>query len=498
MATEESKQDNVLKTIGLLIGPSLFVLIARLEPFPLSPEANRVLGVAVWMLSWWILESVPLAVTALLPMLLFPLLGVMSAEDAAKGYANPIVYLFFGGFMLALGLEEHGLHKRIALMIIRFTGFSPARLILGFMLSTALLSMWISNTATAIMMLPMAISVLNLMSDNGRRPLNQQFSIALILSIAYAANIGGMATLIGSPPNLVMAAQLREFMDIEVSFMAWLIVALPVSAVTLIAIYFLLVAVLYPCRRTIIQNVERIFADEEKKLGKMGFAERSMLFVFLTTASLWVLRGWLEWLFPNIAISDTTIALAAAVSLFIVPARIKNYQPLLEWKATTRLPWGILLLFGGGLSLAGALGQVGVIDALGDLVAQRGDGRFWLTLVLLTAVALYLTEVMSNVALVSVFVPVLCGIAIKMEMHPLYFTFPATLASSCAFMLPMATPPNAIVFSTGKLTIKNMVNAGFWCNLLALIVVLLLTQLLLPLAFDLSVESVPKFNLGTR
>ncbi len=486
MAIGESKQRIEPKIIGLVLGPLICLLLLMTQPFPLSADANRVLAVASWMLVWWISESVPLAVTALLPMLMFPVLGVMSMDAAAAPYGNPIVYLFFGGFMLALGLEEHGLHKRIALIIIRITGFSPARLVLGFMLSTALLSMWISNTATAIMMLPMAISVLSLIRSGEDGQVDLRFSVALILAIAYGANIGGMATLIGTPPNLVMAAQLRQELGIEVSFLSWLLVALPIVVLLLFTTYLLLVGVLFPCRHVVLRNVEQIFLEERRKLGKMDVAGRNMLIVFLATASLWVLRGSLEMLVPAIQLTDTTIALAAAISLFVVPAQIKNYRPLLQWTATTRLPWGILLLFGGGLSLAGALNETGVIHSLGNAFAEYGAGQFWLTLILLTAVALYLTEVMSNVALVSIFIPVLCGIAMAMNIHPLYLAMPATLASSCAFMLPMATPPNAIVFSSGAITVRQMAAAGFWLNLVSLTIILLITQTLLPLVFDLS------------
>ncbi len=492
MELKETKKLGWTQGIAIALGPMLFALIVwgqlfvrEIEGRPdlsLTPAANLVLAVAVWMLTWWITESVPLAVTALLPMLLFPLLQIMPQEQAAAPYGDPVVYLFFGGFVLALGLETHGLHKRIALAIIRWTGFSPPRLVLGFMLATALLSMWISNTATAVMMLPMAVSVLNLMNQDPANRVDSRFAAALVLAIAYGANIGGMATLIGTPPNLVMAGYFRKELGIEISFMAWFTVAMPVVIVLLFVTYWLLVSWLFPCRKIQLPAVEQIFATERARLGIMGRAELSMLVVFVVTASLWVLRGTIVSFFPGLALSDTSIALLATIALFVIPAQTRPFRPLLTWEATARLPWGILLLFGGGLCLAEAFRVTGVIVTLGNMFASIGGGNFWLTVILLTGAALYLTEVMSNVALVTVFIPVICGIATQMDLNPLTLAMPATLAASCAFMFPMATPPNAIVFASGQISIRQMAVAGFWLNLASITVIVILTQILIPWA----------------
>ncbi|HMP78894.1 MAG TPA: DASS family sodium-coupled anion symporter [Pirellulaceae bacterium] len=466
------------KRIGLILGPMLFLLLLCLEPFALGRDANWVLAVAFWMVTWWVTEAVPLPVTALLPMLVFPLLGVRSLEAAAKPYGSPIVFLFFGGFMLALGLEEHLLHKRMALNIIRFSGFSPRRLVLGFMVSTAALSMWISNTATALMMLPMAISVLNMLrAQQPSQQVDRNFATAIVLSIAYGANIGGMGTLIGSPPNMAMAGILSNELKIEVTFVNWLVVALPISVLLLIVAYGLLVLVLFPCQHVASEQAAQIIADERQKLGAMTGPQWRMAGVFLWVATLWVVQDAVKWIWPWLLLNDTSIALFGVVLLFVIPADIKAYRPLLDWSATTRLPWGILLLFGGGLSLADALRETQVINAVGDAVAQLSPSQLWITVFLLTGVALYLTELMSNVALVNVFVPVLCGIALSLKVDPLALALPATLASSCAFMLPISTPPNAIVFSSGQVTIGQMVRAGFWLNLVCWVLIVVCCQI---------------------
>lgn len=491
-----TKHSELAKKIGLFLGPVLFALLLYSKPFALPPGGNEVLAAFAWMLVWWISEAVPLAVTALLPMVLFSLTGVMKLEEAVVPYSNKIVYLFFGGFILALGLEEHNLHKRIALRIIDMTGVSPERLILGFILATAALSMWISNTATAVMMLPMALSVLNLLYhsaesppqnlDGPKKPVSAQqlnarkrFSAALILSIAYGANIGGMATVIGTPPNLVMRGYFSSQLGIEISFFRWMFWAFPITVVLLAVVYVLFTRFIFPVRDVEITNAEAVFAAERKSLGRQTPAQTRMLIVFTMTAMCWMFRDVILWFFPALPLTDEIIALVGAISLFVIPADWGQNRALLNWEATTRLPWGILLLFGGGLCLAEAFQRTGVLAALVDSFAKIGQGHVFLTLILLTAIALYVTEVMSNVALVNVLVPIIATLAISMGVAPIEFAFPATLASSCAFMLPMATPPNAIVFSSGFVSVRQMAWAGFWLNLLSLVTILGLSRILL-------------------
>ncbi len=467
------------KAIGLWLGPLSFAAILFGEPVALAAGGNQVLASACWMLCWWITEAVPLAVTALLPIVLFSLTGAMRLEDALQPYSNRIIYLFFGGFVLAIGLEEHRLHQRIALWIIRLVGVRPHQLILGFLLATAALSMWISNTATAVMMLPMALSLLLLIypegTDYSRLPgVQRRFTTSLILAVAYGANIGGMATVIGTPPNLVMRGYFADALQVEVSFFQWLACALPIVLVLLATVYWLLVYCLFPCRHLSIDAAAELFEREQQRLGAWTSGQRRMLAVFVGTALMWVFRDVLQSLHPAVPLSDEVIGVSAAIALFVIPDG--QGRPLLTWEATRRLPWGILLLFGGGLCLAKGLEGTGIIAALSDAVHRFGGGQVWLTLILLTAMALFLTELMSNVALIAVLVPVICGIAQGLGVPPIYFAFPVTLASSCAFMLPMATPPNAIVFATGRLTVWDMATAGFWLNLVSLVIILLLSQ----------------------
>jgi solute carrier family 13 (sodium-dependent dicarboxylate transporter), member 2/3/5 len=487
------------KRLGLILGPALFGAVLLAQPFDAPSGRNEVLGSFAWMLVWWITETVPLAVTALLPIVLFTLTGVMTLDEAVVPYSNKIVFLFLGGFLLALALEEHNVHKRIALRIISATGVSPARLILGFMLATAFLSMWISNTATAVMMLPMALSVLKMMQaqplpepstvtanriENQRR----QFSTALVLSIGYSASIGGMATIIGTPPNLVMCGHLNKI-GIEVSFLQWMIWAVPIVIVLLAFAYWMLVYWLFPIREMKIDNAAEVIATERSRLGQRTTAQSRVLLVFFVAAAFWSFRGLIVNYLPmfKLTLTDEIVGLIAGISLFVIPAgrigrgssRIATSHALLNWEATSRLPWGILLLFGGGLCLADAFQKSGALSAVVNSFATMGQGQVLLTLILLTLIAIYATEVMSNVALVNVLVPIVVAVAAGMGVAPIEFAFPVTMASSCAFMLPMATPPNAIVFSSGHITIRQMAIAGFWLNLISLVVIILFTEMLL-------------------
>jgi sodium-dependent dicarboxylate transporter 2/3/5 len=480
----------VVQRLGLWLGPALFLLQLYFQPLNLPAGGNEVVGISFWMLCWWITEAAPLPVTALLPVVLMPLTGVVTLDEALRPYSSKIVYLFFGGFMLALGLEAHGLHQRIALLIIRLVGFSPPRLILGFLLATALLSMWISNTATAVMMLPMALSVLALLTSGdeggqGDPAPRKRFAAALILCIAYGANTGGMGTIIGTPPNLVMRGYFESQLGIEISFFTWMLWAIPVVLVILSLIYFLLTYLLFPCHDLQLPDAERVFAEQRRLLGPMRPVHWRMLAVFAVTAMLWMFGGLIRPLLPvlpltgaPVPLTDEIVAIAAAIALFVVPGEGRQGDALLNWEATRRLPWGILLLFGGGLSLANGLEITGVIQTLSGQVEWMAGGQVIVLVVLLTALSLYLTELMSNVAMVQVMVPVVSAVAVGLGVNPLFLALPVTLASSCAFMLPMATPPNAIVFSTGQISVWQMIKAGFWLNLVSLVAILVISQTL--------------------
>ena len=483
------------KMFPLILGPLLFAIIIAIEP---SSSVARVLGLCSWMLVWWISEIVPIPVTALLPLLLFPLLEIFSIREAAQSYANPIIYLFLGGFLMALAVEKHGLHKRIALNLINFLGTTPRQLLLGFMLSTAILSMWISNTATTVMMLPVAVSVLAILRDsekfdqknksNARKSggiatvLHDRFAICLLLGIAYSANIGGFATIIGTPTNLVLIGYLQENLGLQIAFLQWSAFALPISLLIFFMSYLLLLRTLRgngndtatikktgaPQKKR--QGIEEYLQQEMRQLGKMSGAERSVLLIFAITVAGWILKIKINDTFSS-NLTDTSIAMIGSILMFVTPIRGKKIQFLLEWQDTKRLAWGILLLFGGGLCIAKALSETGIIQ---QITNQFPGGIPLIVLMLLTTgVALLLTELMSNVALISIYLPILVALSTSLGLGPLVLTVAATIAGSCAFMLPIATPPNAIVFSSGLIQMREMIRWGFLVNIISLIIIIL-------------------------
>ena len=473
------------KYIWVLVGPVSFLIMSFLPvPKGISPEAWKVLAMASLMLIWWISEAVPIAVTSLLPLVLLPSMGVAKLEAAAAPYANPVVYLFMGGFVIALAMEKWALHKRIALQIVNMTGTNANGIIGGFMMATAFISMWISNTATAIMMLPIGLSIITLMQnqispDKENEKGLRNFSISMMLAIAYGANIGGTATIIGTPPNVVFAGYMRENFDIEVTFLTWMMIGTPFAIILLIFTYFLTVKVLFPNNLGNFGGAKEIINSELKELGPMTTGEKLTLLIFISTALSWIFRLQIDAIFPAIKISDTTIALVAAMLLFIIPVSLHKKEFLLNWSDTEKLPWGILLLFGGGLSLADSLASTGIINIIGDQFKGL-DSEGWVFIIGLSTVSLFLTEVMSNVALVTIFLPVVGAIAVGAGIPPIQLCIPVTIAASCAFMFPMSTPPNAIVFASGRITIGQMAKAGFILNLITILVIAFLVKFLFP------------------
>lgn len=482
------------KGIALLLGPILFFLLLLVPPqFNLSTDAWKVIALAVLMLTWWVSEAVPIPVTAILPIVILPLFGIdgLSIKTVSAPYANPIVFLFMGGFMIALAMERWRLHRRIALNIVKLTGTNANGIVFGFMLATASISMWISNTATTVMMLPIALSVIDLLTKESNQSLPKKgmdnFAVSIMLGIAASANVGGTATIIGTPPTVVFAGFILETYNYQVDFASWLILGLPFAAIMLIAIYLVIVKLVYPNRLGSFEGAQEVIQEELKKLGTMSKAEKRTSFVFVGTAVCWIFRTKINqvsgFLFEGFQITDTGIAMLATVVLFLVPLDWKSKRFLLEWKDTEKLPWGILLLFGGGLSLAAALQATGIINLIGDQFAGvESPGLF--VILGLTAVSLFLTEVMSNLALVTVFLPVVGAIAVGLGMDPLLLCIPVTLAASCAFMLPMSTPPNAIVFASGYLKISQMARVGIILNFIAIALIALLAQYVLPWLFN--------------
>ena len=475
---------------AIALGPILAgAVLASPAPAGLAPEGWRTAAVALWMAAWWMTEAVPIPVTALLPLVLFPVLGVLSMSDAAAPYAAEVIFLFMGGFFLAAAMEGSGLHRRVALGIIRRVGLSPERLILGFMLATAFLSMWISNTATTAMMLPIGVAVADLF--RGDRP-REGFAlgVGLMLGMAYGASIGGVATLIGTPPNAILAGAALELLDFEIAFGQWMLLGLPVTLVMIPLVWLLLVKVLFP-PGALSGDAADVLAGEIRALGPLSRAERRVAVVFTLTAAAWILRApkalggvtipGLQDLSPGLR--DSTIAMAASLVLFILSRGDGSGRPLLTWHRARGIPWGVLILFGGGLSLARAMEGSGLSRWIGSGVAGLEALPLPLLLGALALLFVFLTELTSNAATATMAMPILAGAGAAMGIPAIPLMIVATLSSSMAFMLPVATPPNAIVFGSDYLTIPQMARAGFVLNLLAVLVVTGATLFLLPLVF---------------
>ena len=468
--------------LGVVLALGVYLLLAR-SADSLSGAGAAVAAIGVLMATLWITESMPLPATSLLPLVLFPLAGVGGVSETAAPYAHPLIFLFMGGFMLALAIESSGLHRRVALAILRRSGTAPDRLVLGFMLVTALLSMWISNTATTIMMLPIALSVLRLLGDGSHTPLGA----GLVLGIAYAASIGGMATIIGTPPNAFLVGFLESSYGIRIGFGRWLAVGLPLALVLLPVTWLILTRWIFPAVRESGAGARALLEREADALGPMSTHERRVGIVFGATALAWMLRepitslGWVAQHAPALTrLTDAGVAMSAAVVLFALPAGGASGRRMLGWEEAARLPWGVLLLFGGGLSLARAVRESGLDEWLGAPVAGLGDVPLVVVLLVVVALIVFLTELTSNTATCATFLPVLAAAAVALDREPLLLVVPAALAASCAFMMPVATPPNAIVFGSGHVEMRQMVRAGVWLNLVAILVLVLVGVLLVP------------------
>jgi len=479
--------------IGRVLGPVLAIGVYALLGLDASSgfEVRATAAVVVLMAVWWMTEALPLSATALIPIIAFPLLGILEAADATAPYASTTVFLFMGGFMIAIAMQKWNLHKRIALHALGLVGTKPAQVVLGVMAVTWFLSMWVSNTATTLMMLPIGISVLALVQDGGDDDEKdvRNFAVCLLLSIAYAATIGGLATLIGSPPNLIMAGFVEQTYGITVSFADWMKVGVPLSALFLVIAWLLMTRVIFPTRIGSIAGGREMIRGELRKLGPMSRAEWNVLVVFVSAAALWVARGELveseavTGMLPFVAnLDDATIAILAAVTLFLLPANRRGegvrLQGTLDWRTVqTGLPWGVLLLFGGGLSMAKAVQDTGLSDYLGSKMGGLGVLPTVIFVAAVCLIVLLLTELTSNTATAATFLPVLGGVAIALGADPLLLLVPAAMAATCSFMLPVGTPPNAIVFGTGQITMGNMVRGGIWLNLIGVVLITAATYL---------------------
>ncbi|GAB4230381.1 MAG: SLC13 family permease [Ekhidna sp.] len=467
------------KKIGLFTGPFLFVIVFFFEPFAELPaDANAVLATTLWVATWWLSEALPIAANALLPIVLLPLTGGAPITQTTAAYGDKMLYLFLGGFIIAIAIQKWNLHKRIALFIISKVGTNAQGIVLGFILATGLLSMWISNTATTLMMITIATALIAQIRDLSDRSDTSSFFKALLLGIAFSASIGGVATLVGTPTNPIFVAVVQTLYGSEFSFASWMAFALPFSLMMLIVCWLVLTRLALPVHKVYLPIGKEMIRDELNKLGKMGYEEKIISGVFILTAIMWITRSFILNLWIP-GINDTVIAIAAATLMFIIPTKQKD-RTLLTWEEAERLPWGVIILFGGGLSLAAAFQSSGLAEWLGLKLTLVGDMQLLLIILIIALAVNFLTEVTSNVATASIMLPVLASLADAIDVHPYILMVPATMAASCAFMLPIATGPNAIAFSSGELKMNDMVRSGIWLNVTSSLLISLLVYFILP------------------
>ncbi len=494
-----------LKSIfGLIIGPSLFLWITiflNLEPG--KPAVTYTFAIAILMAIWWITEVVPLAITALLPVVLFPLFGVMNGKDVSSTYFNHVIFLFIGGFLVALAMQKWDLHKRIAIRILLITGSSPARILLGFMLATSFLSMWISNTATAMMMVPILLSIANKLEEYIEKKELKKYTVGLLLGVAYSASIGGIATLVGTPPNLSFARifQIMFPSAPEISFSTWFIFALPISITFFIITWVYLYFLYRPSKSfSTLRSID--FKQQYKDLGKSTFEQKAVAIVFALLALLWLTRaglkigsfdlpGWSSLFSSPTYINDGTVAIALSIVLFLIPSKNRKGKRIMDWNTASKIPWNIVLLFGGGFALASAFKESGLSIWVGEQLSGIGELSPILIIAIIALTMTFLTELTSNTATTEMLLPVLAGLSVSINVNPLLFMLPATISASMAFMLPVATPPNAIVFGSNKISVMQMAKTGIVLNILGVIVITLITYFWGSWVFDIDLNTMP-------
>ncbi|WP_199040336.1 SLC13 family permease [Glycomyces salinus] len=477
--------------VGRALGPLLALAAYFLIPAdPMLSQSGRATAAVVILVAvWWMTEALPLAATALVPIVALPLLGIMPLAEATSPYASPTVFLFMGGFMIALAMQKWNLHLRIALLTMRLIGTHPRRIVLGVMIATAFLSMWVSNTATTMMMLPIGISVLAMAAkptdaenEDGQGeadPAVKRFGVTLMLAIAFSATIGGLSTLIGSPPNLILAGFVEQEYGMSINFADWMKIGVPLSAVFLVIAWLLLTRVIFPVKLTEIAGGRSVITDHLKSLGRMSRGEWIVLAVFVCTALLWVFQDMIKGseeiasALPFVQyLGDPNIAIAAGIALFLIPVKARRAEFALDWKTVqSGIPWGVLLLFGGGLAIAAAVQRTGLSEYIGAQVGGLGTLPTILLVAAICVIVLLLTELTSNTATAATFLPVLGGVAVGIGVDPLLLLVPAAFAATCSFMLPVGTPPNAIVFGSGQVAMGQMVRAGFWLNLVGVVLI---------------------------
>tara|TARA_B100000609_G_C17218319_1_gene438196 strand:- start:1382 stop:2842 length:1461 start_codon:yes stop_codon:yes gene_type:complete len=484
------------KKIGLILGPLAFVIFLIFGQFEgLSNSGQSVLASTLWIAIWWVTEAIPIAATALLPIILFPLSEGMELPTTTESYGHKYVFLYLGGFLIAIGIEKWNLHKRIAINIISFIGTDVRKVILGFMIATSFLSMWISNTATSVMMLPIGVAIIKQLKDNPGSLENENtiFGKALMLAIAYSASIGGIATLIGTPPNLVMAGVISEIYNYEITFFKWFIFGFPISIILLFFCWYYITRVAYVFHQREFPGGSSEINRLKNDLGPISYEEKIIAIIFALAGFCWITRSFfLQSILP--VIDDTIIAISFGLILFVIPSKAKT-NALLNWKDTIQLPWGVIILFGGGMAIAKAFEISGLAVWLGELMTTLNALPFFILIIFLIAAVNFLTEITSNLATTAMILPVLASLAFEIGVHPFGIMIGAAVAASCAFMLPVATPPNAIVFGSGYLKIPDMVSRGIVLNIFSIILIAVMVYFILPLLWDINLNNFPdQFN----
>ena len=501
----EPREYSTRQMIGLLLGPALFLLMLFLPaPTGMSPEAQKMAAVALLMATWWMCESIPIPATSLLPLALFPLLGIMHTKDAAAPYASHLIFLFMGGFIIALSMQRWNLHRRIAMNIVKIVGFSPGRLIFGFMTATAVLSAFVSNTATTVMMMPIGMAIITHVVDEGKRegldkeidfsPEHFSFGLNLMLGIAYAASIGGIATLIGTPPNTVLAGYLTKTYGYEITFASWLKVGIPLVLVFLPLCWLWLTRIANPMKLKKVPGGRDLIEAELREMGGMNTGEKYTAIVFALTALGWIFRKQLGFLFPDPKlVTDATIAMVGALVLFAIPISLKKNEFVMNWHWAAKMPWGVLILFGGGLSMAAGFKTTKLADWIGNQVSLLDTAPILVLVIAVATLIIFLTELTSNTATSAMVMPILSAVAIGLGQNPLLLVVPAAVAASCAFMLPVATPPNAIVFGSGYVSIPQMVKSGFGLNIIGILITVIVTYAIVIPVFGIEVGVLPQW-----
>ena len=491
------KHLTIRQITGFIIAPAIFIwLVFFTDLDPGNPAVTRTLAIGLLMAAWWITEIIPLAATALVPIVLFPMLGIMDGKDVSASYFNHVIFLFIGGFLVALAMQKWNLHKRIALRILMFTGARPASILLGFMLATAFLSMWISNTATAMMMIPILLSVMQKLEESIDSRVVRKFSIGLLLGVAYSASIGGIATLVGTPPNLSFARIFHIMFPHapEISFATWFLFAFPITTIFFLFTWAFLYFRFRPDRSHWLGLEKEIFQKQYHDLGPFSFEEKIIFADFVLLAVLWLTRsdlvfgklvipGWAN-LFPNPEyVNDGTVAVMMSMMLFFIPSRSEKGKRIVNWETATRIPWHIVLLFGGGFALASGFKESGLSTWFGEQMTFLSGLHPFVIILMICLTVTFLTELTSNTATIEMLLPILAGLSVSLEINPLYLMLPATLSASMAFMLPVATPPNAIIFGTDRITVSDMARTGLLLNLAGAIIITAFTYFMISIVF---------------